>query len=460
MPTLEIQDLTLNYAVLGGALQALEAAVAAVGPAPTEPEPGGASLSSGRLLAVSAGTEFLDQIRMLARQQLYQVSCASTAEEARAAAAQFAPDAAFLDLPGPQAAQLARELRAILRCEGMALAFVSDAEATKDRVAAAHAGASLYLTRPVGAEDLAAAARQLVAAVQDHRPRVLMVDDDVAFAQRVRTVLEQKGFAVRHLAEPARLLEVLEEAPPDLVLLDVVMPGVSGLDLCRVLRSTPRWQDLPVVMLTAQSGTHARIAAFQSGADDYLTKPVVDEELLARVQVRVERSRLLRERYDKDALTGLLLRRPLVEGLRSRILEAARHDRPLALAIVDFDRFKSVNDGHGHLAGDAVLAAFGKLLSRRFRAEDLRGRWGGEEFLLAFPGESRATMQGALERLQAEFSQVDFKGDAGEAFRVGFCVGIAGFPEDGHALEELIRSADRRLYAAKRAGGGRVESRV
>jgi diguanylate cyclase (GGDEF)-like protein len=177
------------------------------------------------------------------------------------------------------------------------------------------------------------------------------------------------------------------------------------------------------------------------------------------VQVRVDRSRLLRERYDQDALTGLLLRRPLVEGLRSRLLEAARHDRALAVALIDFDGFKAVNDLHGHLAGDAALAAFGKLLARRFRAEDLRGRWGGEEFLLAFPGEGRSTIEGALGRLQAEFSQLDLKGDSAEVFHVGFCVGIAGFPEDGHSLEELVRCADRRLYLGKHAGGGKVVAR-
>ncbi|MGC4122499.1 MAG: response regulator [Myxococcales bacterium] len=445
------------WSALGAALEAFEATIAALQqPADPEPQAGG-SLTSGRLLAVSARPEFLDQVRALGRQQLYQVQAASTAEEARACAVRAGPDAAFLDLPLPESTRLARELRSLPGCEGVALAFLGEAASgTPARIAAAHAGASLFLSRPVDAESLSAAARQLVAAAQSRRPRVLLVDDDEEFARRTCLLLEKRGFAVRHLAEPGRLLESLEEAPPDLVLLDVVMPGVSGFDLCRVLRGTPRWQDLPVVMVTAQPGVQARIGAFQSGADDYLAKPVIEEELLARVQVRVERSRLLRERYDKDALTGLLLRRPLVETLRARLLEASRHDRPLALAIIDFDRFKTVNDTHGHLAGDAVLAAFGKLVGRRFRAEDLRGRWGGEEFLLAFPGESRSTIQGALERLQSEFAQLDFKGDGGEAFRVGFCVGIAGFPEDGQSLEELIRCADRRLYAGKRLGTGRV----
>jgi diguanylate cyclase (GGDEF)-like protein len=424
--------------------------------APVEAPESGASLASGRLLAVSRDADFFDQVTAVGRQHLYQVACASSAEDARAQAGRAAPDAVFLDLGGEESVSLARELRALKGCEQLALAFVSPTGATPDRIAAAHAGASLFLERPVDADELAAAARQLVSAAQASRPKVLVVDDDEAFAKRACAVLDQRGIGARHLAEPARILEVLEEVPPDLVLLDVVMPGLSGFDVCRMLRATPPWPDLPVVMVPGQPGAQARITAFQCGADDYLNKPVLDEELLARVQVRVDRARLMRERYDKDGLTGLLLRRPLVEALRARLLEGARHGRALAIALIDFDGFKRVNDTHGHLAGDAVLATFGKLLARRFRAEDLRGRWGGEEFLLAFPGEGTSTILGALQRLQAEFSLVDFKGDRGEVFRVSFCVGIAGFPEDGAALEDLIRCADRRMYQGKMRGGHKV----
>jgi diguanylate cyclase (GGDEF)-like protein len=424
--------------------------------APEEGDPGSLSLVGGRLLAVSRDPAFLDQVATVGRQQLYQVAAASSAEDARSQASRAAPDVAFLDLAGEESVRLARELRALKGCEQVALAFVSPTGTTPDRIAAAHAGASLFLQKPVDEDALAAAARQLVSVAHVQRPRVLVVDDDEAFARRACAVLDKRGIGTRHLAEPARILEVLEEAPPDLVLLDVVMPGMSGFDVCRMLRATPRWQDLPVVMVTGQPGVQARITAFQCGADDYLSKPVLDEELIARVQVRVERARLMRERYDKDALTGLLLRRPLVEALRARLLEGARHGRSLAIALIDFDSFKRVNDTHGHLAGDAVLSSFGKLLARRFRAEDLRGRWGGEEFLLAFPGESAATIQGALERLLAEFSLLDFEGDRAEIFQVGFSVGVAGFPEDGAVLEDLIRAADRRLYQGKMRGGRKV----
>jgi diguanylate cyclase (GGDEF)-like protein len=437
---------------LAATFQAAEQA-AQVAPAPA------AYLASGRILLVSRDPLIRSMAEEVSRQQLYELISVSGAEEALRGVGPKPPDAVFIDLPGPRAQELCRELRAMPKCETVPLAFVGEKGTAHDRIAAAHAGASVYLDRPLSAEAFAAAARRLVSMQQAQQPRILIVDDDEHFAQRAAALLRQSSMLVTALGEPARILEVLEEAPPDLLLLDVMLPGLSGLDVCRMLRATPRWQDLPVIVVTAQTGLEARVAAFQAGADDYLGKPVVDEELLARVRVRVERARLLREKYDRDPLTGLLLRRPFVEALRGRILEAQRHSWPLALAMIDLDRFKDVNDRHGHLAGDGVLSALGKLLTHRFRAEDLRGRWGGEEFLLAFPGERSDTVEGALGRLLEEFRALAFKGDAGESFSVTFCAGVSAYPEDGDSLESLLKAADRRLYAAKGSGRDRVLAR-
>ncbi|MBI5548349.1 MAG: response regulator [Deltaproteobacteria bacterium] len=149
-----------------------------------EPPALGMALSSGRILAVSPNEPFLELVRALGRQQLYQTVCVSTPAEARASAAGQPPDAAFLDLPASEASQLARDLRTVPGCEEMTFAFVSEEGGTPDRVAAAHAGASLFLAQPIDFDDLSTAARQLVTAAQVHRPRVLVVDDDEAVASR------------------------------------------------------------------------------------------------------------------------------------------------------------------------------------------------------------------------------------------------------------------------------------
>ncbi len=370
-----------------------------------------------------------------------------------------APDVALLDgdlTPPGFAFEVARRLRSLPGGETLPLAFVAERAELEERVRAAHVGASLFLGKPLDEGTLEAALRQLLAQREREQPHVLLVDGDAEFCRAVSEALGRQRMRVTSLGEPSAILETLEEARPDLLLLDVVLEGVSGFDICRMLRAMPRWQGLPVLFLTSKSGLETRIAAFRAGADDYLMKPVVEDELLARLRVRIERSRLLRERADKDVLTGLLTRRTLLEQLTARLAEARRHRRPLALCMLDIDRFKAVNDTHGHLAGDQVLVGLGQLFARRFRREDLRGRWGGEEFVLAFPGEVTATAEALLDRVRGEFRETVFSGTDGVPFHATLSAGIAGFPEDGATAEELLRAADLRLYAAKRAGRDRV----
>ncbi|NVJ28755.1 diguanylate cyclase, partial [Myxococcus sp. AM011] len=297
-----------------------------------------------------------------------------------------------------------------------------------------HAGASLFLPRPFTAQDFAAAAERMVAARRPERARVLVVDDDPEAIAALVHSLASEQIEVVGLGDAHQLMEALAEHRPDLLLLDVQMPGPSGFDLCRILRSTPAWQELPVLLITAHLGLEFRLAAFQAGADDYISKPVLKEELRARVQARLERARLSRERSERDALTGLLLRRPFIEGVRARLSEAQRQQRPLALCFLDVDHFKRVNDRYGHLAGDRVLTRLGRLL-----------------------GETKESAKAILSRTMAEVAQMTFDGDGGESFGITVSAGIAEAPGDGATLEELLRAADARLNRAKTNGRNRIE---
>ncbi|WP_430384139.1 GGDEF domain-containing response regulator [Archangium violaceum] len=297
----------------------------------------------------------------------------------------------------------------------------------------------------------------MVSARRPERSRVLVLDDDPEAVRALSAALTSQLVEVVGLEDPYRLVDVLAEQRPDLLLLDVEMPGPSGFDLCRIVRSMPEWQGLHILFITAHTGVEFRVAAFQAGADDYLAKPVMREELRARVQSRLERARLARERAERDVLTGLLLRRPFLEGLRARLAEAQRTGRPLSLGFLDVDRFKKVNDTHGHLAGDRVLMQMGRLLTSRFRKEDLRCRWGGEEFVVALMGAPAEGARDILARTAAELARADFEGDKGEHFRVTFSAGLAVAPQDGADVETLLRVADERLYRAKAQGGNRIE---
>ncbi|MFY0565224.1 response regulator [Archangium lansingense] len=414
----------------------------------------------GTVLVVDEDEAWLAEVERMGKDRLVRVVTARGADEAVKVARRQRLDGALVhvDLGGKEGGfAVAERLRAEEELRTLPLAFFGTGGDVTYRMAAILAGASLYLPRPFSALDLAEAVERMVAVRRPERARVLVLDDDPDAVRALSVALTSQQVEVVGLGDPYRLVDALAEQRPDLLLLDVEMPGPSGFDLCRIVRSMPEWQALPILFITAHTGVDFRVAAFQAGADDYLAKPVLREELKARVQSRLERARLARERAERDALTGLLLRRPFIEGLRARLAEAQRTGRTLALGFLDVDRFKKVNDTHGHLAGDRVLMQMGRLLASRFRREDLQCRWGGEEFVVALVGASAEGARDILARMAAELAQADFEGDKGERFRVSFSAGLAVAPQDGADVESLLRAADERLYRAKAQGGNRIE---
>ena len=411
-----------------------------------------------RVLVVDEDEAFLDVVEHLGRQSNVQIIKGASEGASMNAALMHQLDAAIIDVKDgseERAFKLATDLRSLPGYDTLPLAFISDLN-KRTEVEAAHVGASLHLDKPLDANALEAAVRHLVAIRQGGRPKVMVVDDDPDFTAKIAFDLRNDNLLVRTVHDPLKLLEALQEFPPDVMLLDVMMPGMNGFQVCQMLRGMPRWRDLPIIFITAEIHIEARVKAFTSGADDYLPKPVVTEELLARVRVRLEKSRLLKERSDKDTITGLLLRRAFVEQFNGMVADCERNNYVMSVCLMDVDHFKKVNDTYGHMSGDAVLAGFGQLLLRRFRVDDLRGRWGGEEFVIAFRRENKQTMCAAINRIQEEFSKISFESEEGAQFNVTFSGGIASYPEDGVTLHELLSVADKRLYDAKHAGRRRI----
>ncbi len=369
-------------------------------------------------------------------------------------------DGALVSIDGDarSAFDAARHMRATREHATLPLAFVSASSEVSSRVNAAKAGGLLFLSKPLTTSRLSAAIQRLLRTGDNERARVLVVDDDPDFLELVSAVLSEEGMTVMTTTDPSTVMDQMDAFEPALVLLDILMPEVSGVDVCRALRTSPRWQDIPIIFVTMTGDAASRLETFRAGGDDYLSKPVLPEELLARVRVRVERAVLLRQLNDRDQLSGLLLRRAFVPAAENRRAEAARLETELSIVILDLDRFKPINDTQGHLAGDQVIAAVGALLERRFRKSDPRARWGGEEFVLALSGADKPQATAAVIRALTALKSLEF-GEGEEArFKSSFTVGVATFPEDGDSLTELIRVADQRLYEGKSAGRSRVIS--
>jgi len=296
---------------------------------------------------------------------------------------------------------------------------------------------------------------------------VLVAEDNPVFQAMLRSMLTKWGYDVtlaRDGNEAWRLLQ--PEGAPRLAILDWMMPGIDGVEVCRRVRAASREPYQYILLLTGRTNSDDLVEGMEAGADDYITKPFKAHEL--RVRLRAGRRILdlqeellsareaLRDQATHDGLTGLLNRTSIVETLRIEAERAGRERRPLALIMVDLDHFKRINDTHGHLAGDDVLREAARRMKRACRSYDAIGRYGGEEFLAVLPGSDRAASQAQAERLRMALASEPFAA-AGASLSVTCSIGVAWreYPQPCHT-EAFVREADEALYAAKDQGRNRV----
>jgi two-component system cell cycle response regulator len=293
---------------------------------------------------------------------------------------------------------------------------------------------------------------------------VLLVEDSAAIRALVRRMLVAGGHTVVEAAGGAAALAVCRERQPDVVLLDVEMPEMSGWDVLAAMKADPDLRDVPVVFLTGRSDTTDMVDGLRLGAHDYLRKPCEPTELLARVQAAARVKRLqdeLRHRNEDldrisrtDALTGLRNRRHVEEYLVKLTSLARRNAEPIAVLVIDIDHFKSVNDSHGHDAGDVVLREVAGRMLGSVRLEDMVGRWGGEEFLVVLPNTAAEGAAELAERLRQVVAETPCRLADGDAVQVTISVGCAASLMDDAG--RLVRSADAAMYEAKESGRNRV----
>jgi diguanylate cyclase (GGDEF)-like protein len=297
-------------------------------------------------------------------------------------------------------------------------------------------------------------------------PRVLIADDDRANRERVAQLLRTQGMEVEVIESGKAAIDRVSRGGVDLVMMDVVMPGLSGIDCCRLIKTMTADTFLPVMLVTGKSETESRVEGLRIGADDYVCKPFDDRELLARVNGMLRIKRLhdhvqeSRARLEQlsvvDELTGLYNYRYLHSRLAEEYKRAERYHEPLACAMIDVDHFKRVNDTHGHDVGDAVLREVGTRLKTGLREIDVVARYGGEEFMLVLPGTHSPGAIVVADRLWRAVSEAPIT--VGKAsLHVTVSIGIACYPSrDVNSKDELLKAADVALYQAKSEGRDRV----
>lgn len=294
------------------------------------------------------------------------------------------------------------------------------------------------------------------------RARLLVVDDQPINIRALHEV-----FAADHdvfmATDGEQALAFCRETPPDLVLLDVVMPQVDGLEVCRALKLDPETASIPVIFVTSLDDPQEEAACWDAGGVDFITKPINAQTVRNRVRAHLtlkQQSDLLRRMAWIDGLTGVANRRQFDERLAREWQRCRRGGRPLSVAIIDIDFFKPYNDTYGHLAGDDCLRRVAATIAQALtRPGDLVARTGGEEFTCLLPEVDLAGARVVAERIERAVRAMEIPHSASESGGVTISVGIASAaPDSDEAAEGLLACADRGLYRAKSAGRGRVRS--
>ena len=292
---------------------------------------------------------------------------------------------------------------------------------------------------------------------------ILIADDSLLIRAVVRSALAEEGYQLIEAEHGQDAVDKCREHRPDVVLLDIEMPGLDGYEVLGQLKSDVELKNIPVVFLTSRTDMKDVVAGLRGGAHDYLKKPFETAELLARVGSAVhvkqlqdqllERNLELDRMSRTDTLTGLFNRRHLEDELAGQTGTALRYNDELAVVLFDIDHFKRVNDTFGHPAGDLVLCEFARRMDSQLRVGDIAGRWGGEEFLLILP---RTDMAGAVivaERICAVIAAAPISA-GGVDIPVTVSGGCAAGADEKPA--GLIELADARLYQAKAGGRNRI----
>jgi two-component system cell cycle response regulator len=298
--------------------------------------------------------------------------------------------------------------------------------------------------------------------------KILVADDSIVSRHLLDATLRRWGYEVVIACDGTEAWQVLQQDDaPSVAILDWMMPGLTGLEVCRMTRAQAREPYTYILLLTSKSLKEDLIEGMEAGADDYITKPFDQHELKVRLRAGTRLVELqaellfareaLREQATKDWLTKVWNRSSIFDLLTRELARSERESRPVGLVLVDLDHFKNVNDTYGHFAGDAVLHEAAVRMLAAIRQYDSVGRYGGEEFLILLPGCDEQATSGLAERVRSQIAKDGINSGETTLNLTASFGATSVVPRQGITAEDLIRKADEAMYLAKRLGRNRVE---
>ncbi len=438
------------------------------------------------------------EVRLLA--EYFEVLTATNGLDAIETCENGKVDVVLLDvmMPDMDGFEVCRRLKSDPATSHIPVVMITALDQVSDRVRGLEAGADDFLTKPVNDLQLMTRVKSLVRlktltdelrlrasttrnigieellsrnfASADTTPKVLLIDERKSSFERVQKML--RGSADLDIAtDPHAGFFQAADTPYECVMISTGFADFDPLRLCSQLRSLDRTRFVPIILLAEQGEEGRIVRGLELGINDYLMRPIDQQELTARLRTQVRRKRYndqLRasvtqtiEMAVTDALTGLHNRRYLDSHLQTLFDRAVARRRPLSVMITDLDRFKTVNDAHGHDGGDEVLREFARRLRKNVRGIDLACRFGGEEFVVVMPDTDGAVAEKVAERIRAEIAQMPFAvGQDGKTIEVTVSVGVSSVLKGVDSVAGLMKRADLALYEAKSAGRNRVVAKA
>jgi two-component system cell cycle response regulator len=427
--------------------------------------------------------------------EYFDVMTAVSGQEALAICERAECDVVLLDvmMPDMDGFEVCRRLKSGLTTHHIPVVMVTALDQPSDRVKGLESGADDFLTKPVSDIALIARVRSLsrlkmmtdelrmravtsreigiespereALAEAGRHGRILMVDDRPALSDRIQNMLSSEH-TVDMERDPTEALFHAAEGNYDLVIVSLDLDNFDGLRLCSQLRSLERTRNVPILAIAEADNNTRLVRALEIGVNDYLVRPFDKNEIMARVRTQIRKKRYAERLRDNvqlsiemaitDALTGLYNRRYMETHVGTLVDQAMSRGKPLSVLILDIDYFKSINDTHGHDAGDDVLQDFATRIRKSIRGIDLACRYGGEEFVVVMPETDMAVATMVAERLRRRIASEPFPIQKGtRMIEVTISIGIAALgPNDDAAA--VIKRADQALYRAKRDGRNRV----
>lgn len=370
-------------------------------------------------------------------------------------------DAAIIDIPAKIDDQKLFSMSKHISEESFEfpLFFISQNADLKTRLKVVRSGGRAFFEKPYDLGDIIEKLDKFLMKDLEQPYRILIIDDDYHQAAYHEAILQDEGMVTFIVTDPMKVTKPLIEFQPDVILMDLYMPECTGLELASMIRQQDNFVGLPIVFLSAEKRKEKQAAAMKLGGDEFLTKPVKQDDLISAISVRAERMRTLRSFMAQDSLTGLLNHSATQSSLDILLSQAKRKNSDLSFVLIDLDHFKRVNDNYGHLSGDHVLKRLARFLKQRLRHGDIIGRYGGEEFAIILPDTNTQNAFEVMESIRQGFETIQHPVQGKDTFEKQFVVtlsiGISSFPEfDDPVL--LNQMADKALYSAKAAGRNKV----